>query len=171
MSWLQTLRQDPENNSARCGSSTLQSGAFLEDFTLKFSGVCGESHFDLEEPAYFTSGTVDFSLPYPKLWNPRGYGLPNLYDLHAVLLDENKSPVAEYSSRFGVRTVALERTDLNIGGSGKFAIRINGVTVRALGSNHVPIDALHSGCGASGKVLALFDELQCNMIAAGAQCL
>lgn len=165
--WLQTLRLDPENNSAqmRLFYSFNAGRRSLEDFTLKFSGICGESHFELEEPAYFTSGTVDFSLPHPELWNPRGYGLPNLYDLHAILLDENKSQVAEYSSHFGVRTVDLERTELNIGGSGKFAIRINGITVRALGSNHVPFDALHSrDAERLEKVLALFDELQCNMI-------
>ncbi|HRU32620.1 MAG TPA: glycoside hydrolase family 2 TIM barrel-domain containing protein [bacterium] len=63
----------------------------------------------------------------------------------------------------GIRTVHLERTET--AEDGIFRFIINGIPVRARGSNWVPLDALHSrDKERTIPVLELFDDLGCNII-------
>ena len=164
--WVQTFRLDRDGTAGLQIYYRFEAGRnSLDGFTLRFTGVCGDSRFEIETPAFFTSGTVKIDVPNPKLWFPKGYGQANLYQIHTALYDPKKNCKAEFDTQFGIRTVELERTELNLGGQGKFCIKINGIPIRVKGSNHVPFDALHSrDKDRIDQVLKLFDELQCNMI-------
>jgi beta-mannosidase len=164
--WVQTLGlKDDGTADLRLYYDFAAGRKSLDGFTLKFTGVCVDSNFVLNSAAYFTNGYIQFELPAAKLWYPRGYGKPELYHLHAYLYDSKMNCVAEYEKDFGIRTIELERTDMNLEGTGKFQFRINGRNVRARGCNHVPFDALHSrDKSRTQQVLALYDDLQCNMI-------
>lgn len=165
--WAYTRWIDKESNSARIRMFySLSAGkSSLAGCELIIRGTCKNSTFVQKTPAYFTYGVLNIDLPSPELWNPRGYGEPNLYDLTAELCDPDGTVLAEYHTSFGVRTAELERTETNFNGEGEFLFRINGTPVRILGCNHVPFDALHSrDPERMERTLALFDEMQCNMI-------
>lgn len=165
--WLYTKKIDFENNRAAlylCYDFSAGEES-LSGCTLHFAMDCRESHWSRVTPAYFTNGKVSIQLDNPKLWNPRSYGDADLYSLRAELRAADDSVLAQYRSTGGIRVVELERSDDNIAGSGKFAFRINGQLIRIYGSNHVPFDALHSrDSERMERTLAVFDELQCNMI-------
>lgn len=164
--WVKTFELQPDQNTARVELFySIDAGRHgIHDFTLEFSGQCRDSVFTYNSPAYFTSGRFYIQIPNVKLWYPRGYGEPNLYELQAKLMDAAGNTVAEHNSKFGVRLVQLDRSESTVG-QGKFRFLINGMVVRVLGSNHVPLDALHSrDSERMEKVLDLFDELQCNML-------
>ena len=165
--WVQTRAIDRENHRAVLRLfyhfSAGEESLFGCTLTLRMKGK--KSFWEQKKPAYFTSGTVNFEMTDPELWNPRAYGEPNLYDLSAELRGPDGKMLANYHTNCGIRTVELERTEENINGQGKFAIKVNGRVIRIYGSNHVPFDALHSRDGSRmEKTLAMFDELNCNMI-------
>ena len=61
------------------------------------------------------------------LWWPRGYGEPALYEAKVELVDEDGSVLATDTKRIGLRTVQLERTDINLPDDpGKFCFIVNG---------------------------------------------
>lgn len=165
--WLWTRNIDKVKNTAQlrlfyhfsAGEESLQ------NCTLKFRMSCKSSVWEKQTPAYFTSGVIDFELASPELWYPRAYGDPNLYQLEAALLSPDGILLASHSTSCGIRTIELDRSESNVEGDGRFLFKVNGQPVRICGSNHVPFDALHSRDESRmEKVLAIFDELQCNMI-------
>lgn len=71
-----------------------------------------------------------------------------------------------YELNIGVRTVKLNRTDFtDEDGSGEFSFEINGKKIFVLGTNWVPLDALHSkDAKRLDKALELLDDIGCNMV-------
>ncbi len=100
------------------------------------------------------------------LWWPRGYGDAALYDAKVELLSEDGKILAEDNRRIGLRTVKLERTDINLPDEpGKFCFIVNGERIFIHGTNWVPIDALHSRDVARvDEVVDMAVDLNCNMI-------
>ena len=165
--WLRTRRLDFEKDLAvlqlfyhfSCGEES------LAGCQLKFRMTCGDSVWQMDTPARFTSGAINFELPHPKLWYPRYYGKAELYQLSAVLYSAEGKELCSISTACGIRTLELEHTPDNIDGKGKFRFIINGQPMKIYGSNHVPFDALHSrDAGRMAKGLEIFEDLQCNMI-------
>ncbi len=78
---------------------------------------------------------VPFKINRPKLWWPRHYGDPNLYNLVAAL-DSGESA----SCAVGLRQVALERKKDSEGES--FVLHVNGKPVFCAGANWIPSDTL-----------------------------
>ncbi|MEA4822766.1 MAG: hypothetical protein VB111_01465 [Clostridiaceae bacterium] len=114
----------------------------IHRLSLSIDGHCGDSVFHTESKLYFTAGFVRFTVENPRLWMPRGYGEPNLYDTTVTLFVDGK-PACVHHTRVGIRTVRLDRSPREKGFH-QFQFYVNEVPVFLKGSNWVPMDAFHS---------------------------
>ena len=137
----------------------------LEGLSLRMTGCCGESEFTHVQSVPFVAGQFRLHVPNPKLWWPRGYGEACLYEVRVELL-RGARVLATRQQRVGIRTVRLDRTDLNTEDEpGCFRFVVNGTPVFVKGSNWVPADAFHSrDADRIPRMLGLFAELGCNMV-------
>lgn len=106
-------------------------------------------------------------LPNADLWWPRGYGEPALYDATVELIDEKGSVVSIDRRRIGLRTVQLDRTDINLPPDrpGRFCFIVNGEKIFIHGTNWVPLDAIHSRDEKFlDEAIRMAVDLNCNMI-------
>ena len=134
-------------------------------FTMRITGRCGDSVFRYEDGMWHTGYLFTLDVPSPRLWWPRNYGAPDLYDVTAELIRDGEV-IDTYQTRFGIRTVALDRTSTtDRDGNGEFCFRINGKRIFAMGSNWVPVDAFHwRDEERLPKILPMLDELGCNIV-------
>lgn len=149
----------------RCFIHTHLSGAFASDYRVRIEGTCGESKFSVEQRLWHTTTKVYFDVPDCKLWWPKNAGEQNLYDIQVTLL-RGEAVCDVYSVKYGIRTVELDRTEItDAEGNGEFCFRVNGKKIFILGTNWVPMDALHCNDQARlPKALALLDDIGCNMV-------
>ncbi len=113
------------------------------DCVAVLSGVCGESNFSQTFSVKNGENVFRFRVKDPKLWFPRNYGEPALYDV-TFTLQESGEKVAETTMRLGIRTVALERTSVVDESGGKFCFYVNGQRIYIMGTNWVPLDPFHA---------------------------
>ncbi|MGN1346590.1 MAG: glycoside hydrolase family 2 protein, partial [Eubacteriales bacterium] len=132
---------------------------------LKFTGACGDSRFEFTRPMRHSTFLFDFDIRNPKLWFPHNYGEPNLYTVIVELYVQDKLCESREFT-FGVRTVELERTSTtDQNGNGEFCFRINGKKVFAMGTNWVPVDAIHARDEERlPKILPMLTDLGCNIV-------
>ena len=135
----------------------------LKDYRVVVRGSCGDSSFEGSGRPIGVSGRISVNVPNTKLWWPKNYGDPNLYDVTAYLYkgDELKDT---FTLKTGIRTVELDRTSItNKNGDGEFCFKINGKKIFYLGSNWVPLDAFHSNdLERLPKAMELLMEVGCN---------
>ncbi len=113
------------------------------------------------------AGRIRMTLEEAELWWPRGYGEPALYDGTLRLVDTVTGEVLDSRTcRVGIRTVALDRTDINTPEEpGRFVFLVNGVPIFARGSNWTPMDALHSRDPQHLEdAFRIVTDLNCNML-------
>lgn len=140
--------------------------ADLKEIEVEFEGSCGEdSHFLVRQKNRATKlSRIVVEIKNPKKWFPYGYGDPNIYDSKARIYYKGEL-VHEEDFSFGLRTVALERTDTTDGVNGRFGFWINGVQVMCKGSNWVPVDIIHSrDASRYEEALALVKDCGCNIL-------
>ncbi len=77
---------------------------------------------------------VFFEISSPKLWNPVGFGEPNLYDLTIDLGEDS------YHYQIGIRKIRVDDSFDKYGRN--FAIYVNGNKVFLKGSNYIPEDSI-----------------------------
>jgi len=137
----------------------------LPQLRLRVQGRCGESSFTQVHKLEFSAGRFEIRVHNPRLWWPRGYGDPSLYQVTTQLLLGDKV-LASREDRVGIRKIELIRTEItSIEKPGQFLFKVNGVPILVKGSNWVPADAFHSrDAGRYEKILALFIDLGCNML-------
>ena len=136
---------------------------FINDYKIVIKGKCGDSEFKQEYRPFCASVKIEFPLHYPKLWWPKNYGEPNLYDVEVTLLYKGvECDKACY--KLGVRTVWLKRTSQS-GEDGEFCFIVNRKKIFALGTNWVPPDALPSRHDEyTLRDIEMVNDLNCNMI-------
>jgi len=124
----------------------------------------GVTRFEHQVPVICVHGLIECDVAGVEYWWPRGYGAQKLYEVCLELRDGQGRTRAEWTSRFGFRTVELRRTDL-AGPEGEFAFVVNGERVFAKGTNWVPLDAFHSrDADRLAETLALVVDLNCNIV-------
>ncbi len=105
-----------------------------------------------------------FPLENPKLWWPRPYGDPNMYQAEVELLAGDEV-LDSWSGRFGVRSVEIIQEHDPVEEHQTFYFQINGVPVSAYGTNHVPLDNFPALSAKREKeFFRLLDESNSNMI-------
>ena len=134
----------------------------LDKYELLLSFKCKDSYYEFHQPMYHTGGGYEFVLKKPYLWYPRNYGEPNLYDVSLKLVKQGKV-IDTYNTKLGIRLVKLERT--SFAENGKFQFYINNKPIFVMGTNWVPVDALHSRDKERiPEILPMLDDLNCNMV-------
>lgn len=132
---------------------------------IQLSGRCNDSEFSDEFILSFQYGKNLFTIDNPKLWNTRGKGLANMYNVKADLIKNN---ILQTSVNFthGIRTIKLLRKGINnVNDSGEFAFIVNGEKVFVKGTNWVPADAFHSRDKERiPAILEMAADLNCNII-------
>ena len=136
---------------------------FITDYTVVLKGKCGESEFYKEYRPFSASARIEFPFSNPKLWWPKNYGEPNLYDVELTLLYKGVE-CDKVNYRLGIRTVWLTRTS-QAGDDGEFCFIVNGKKIFALGTNWVPCDALPSRNDEyTLRNIEMVNDLNCNML-------
>jgi beta-mannosidase len=127
----------------------------------------GRVEHELPFDVPFVFGRLRWTLPREavRLWWPRGYGEPALYDA-SLTLYRGGAAVAEWRGRFGIRELELRRSeDIDARGEGDFVFVCNGERIYANGTNWKPLDPLHGRSGANvRRALDLCLDLNCNMV-------
>ncbi len=138
---------------------------YAQDYSIKFEGKCDDSSFEFKRKLFHNSGHIAFSIDNAKLWWPKNAGKQNLYDTKVSLYYKDTLK-DEYSLKFGIREINLEHTDITDNdGNGKFCFNVNGKEIFVLGTNWVPLDALHcNDTKRLQKSLELLDDIGCNMV-------
>nr|MBQ4318948.1 glycoside hydrolase family 2 [Clostridia bacterium] len=138
----------------------------LADYSLDIEGVCGDSSFRTgQKRLWHTGGNLHIGISNCKFWWPRNYGEPNLYETTATL--KYKGEVVDtYTCKLGVRTVKLDRTSTtDKDGNGEFCFYINNKRVFVLGTNWVPVDAMHSNdIKRLPEILPMLNDIGCNAV-------
>lgn len=134
-------------------------------YSIRIEGRCGSSTFSQTYPLWFSNGKYRFKVESPKVWNPVGYGDPNLYDISLTLLLDNE-PVDVQYSRLGIRTVELVRSSYtDEERNGYFHFLINGKRIYVQGTNWAPTDVYPSRMSERViKALDLVREVGCNTV-------
>ncbi len=158
--YLSTSSIDLEKKTANIDVRAEVSSAAVGG-TLRINGKCAASSFTAEKKLENTSERFSFSADNCLFWEPINYGKPYLYDVTAELIISGKT-VSEKTFRFGIRTVKLDRAELD---GGRFDFIVNGHKVFIMGTNWVPVDAFHCRHRERiGNILPMLRELNCNMV-------
>ena len=139
----------------------------FEDLKFTLDGSCGDSVWHAETPVWSAQSFVRFTIENPKLWWPRNYGEPNLYQISAKLIRVSTGEIlAEKNFEQGIRRIRLQNLPaVTLTPDPDFQFYINEVPIRVLGFSHVPADCLHSrGEGRLDKIIDMALDLNCTMI-------
>ena len=165
--YLETAKLTDNGQAARLRLhfNTTIDGQASDKYELAIEGVCGTSRFSATWPLHFRAGGRWINVVQPRLWWPRGYGDPALYDVTVSLLKEGEA-IDSVAFTHGIRTVELSRTGVTTAdGQGDFSFKVNGERVFCKGSNWVPADAYHSRDAA--RIPAILDmaaDIECNIL-------
>lgn len=86
----------------------------------------------------------DADISNPKLWWPNGAGEQHLYELTAILYDDQNNEIQRKSVETGIRTASIEQIPDATGSGSSFTIVINGKRIFGKGGNWVPADPFPS---------------------------
>lgn len=164
--YITTCTLNNQEAGLHCVYSVCMDGDFAQDYSLKLSGVCGESRFEYcLDKLWHNQGCFHFTLKDPKIWWPRDLGTPEIYEVCAQLLYKGQI-VDSNKFNFGIRTIQLNRTDAtDAQGSGEFCFVVNGEKTYIRGTNWVPLDPFHSRIAQRmEKALEFLWESNCNMV-------
>ena len=135
----------------------------IRDFTVIIKGSCDDNQFESSFRIHSFHEDLDASVESPKLWWPKNYGEPSLYDVDIILL-RNGEECDRVSMKYGIRTVELIRTSC-AGEDGTFHFKVNGKKLFINGTNWVPTDTFPSRHDEyTLRGLELLNAINCNMV-------
>jgi beta-mannosidase len=162
-----TMRVDPQARTAellvdwQIDTSRADLGGLLVRVELHR----GDCVYRSEHPVHGAHGRTRVSVKNAAFWWPRGAGDAALYDGLVAIVDRTGRKLHQRHTRVGIRTVELRRTDVTDDQGGEFLFVVNGRPIFCRGTNHVPLDALHSRDGEHlMRVLPMLVDLNCNMV-------
>ena len=165
--YITTAKVDMEKNVASLAIYTrlVTDEDLLNEFELVVTGQCGDSKFEQSIKFWSANRAASITLPQPKLWWPRNAGEQNLYEVETKLYLRGEL-CDTYTTRLGIRTVALDRTSvIDENGNGKFEFIVNGKKIFILGTNWVPLDAFPSQNEKRlQQALEMVEDIGCNMV-------
>ena len=128
------LRLDVDSNDGR---------SIVVRVHIRPLGDGGDAGWQFEFPVRLTAGRSEprltFELPAARLWQPWERGEPCLYQMHIALYAVGSPALLDtFSTRFGVRSLALQQTDQGH----PWRAVVNGEPLFLRGVNWVPLDAL-----------------------------
>lgn len=137
----------------------------LQHLRLRVQGRSGDSTFTHIHNLEFVAGRINLEVANPKLWWPRGYGQPDLYEVTTELLQDD-TVLASRRDTVGIRKLELISYDAkSLQEPALFLFKVNDVPILCKGSNWVPLDVFHSRDAARRqKVLDLAIDLECNFL-------
>lgn len=137
----------------------------IRDYSVRVTGRCGDSSFSGVCRLWHNTQQFSILAENCKFWWPKPYGEANLYEVKAELLCRDRI-IDTCELTIGIRTVELVRSDVtDQDGNGSFHFEINGRKIFVLGTNWVPLDALHSqDTKRLPQALELLDDIGCNMV-------
>ncbi len=140
-------------------------GDFITDYSVKICGKCGDNRFETVQKLWHNSYSFVFNIENCMFWYPKNYGEPNLYETTVELYYKNEL-CDIYNLNIGIRTVTLDMSPtLTKDKVGDFCFRVNGKRVFVMGTNWVPLEALHSRDGKRlTKALEMLDDIGCNAV-------
>lgn len=134
-----------------------------DGYRVRICGRCKDATFETERALCFTSHSFLIHIEKPMIWNPRGYGRPNVYTVVTELYKDG-SLIDIRKENMGIRTVEF-LTEYTPDRQGSFQVIVNSIPVMVLGTNWVALDAFHSRDRSRlGRAFRLVDDLDCNMI-------
>ena len=108
---------------------------------------------------------MHFKIDNALFWWPRGYGDAALYDAEIRLQNEQGETLSIDKRKIGLRTVFLDRSEINTAEDGRFCFVVNGEKIFIRGTNWVPLDAFHSRDASWVKsTIDMVTDVNCNMI-------
>lgn len=111
----------------------------------------------------FTSGRAVITVDEPEQWMPRSHGTPELYDVDFSVTVDGAS-VDRHQTRWGLRRLGLD-WKMSAGDDGRFRVHVNDEPVIVLGTNWVPLDAIHArDTERLAAALDLLDRSGCNAV-------
>ncbi len=146
--YIYTDYTDVQSRTARisCFASFEISEDYAQDYSFEIKGVCKDSSFRYARELWGSSchPATNDNIENCYFWWPKNAGEQDMYDVTVTLMYKGEV-VDVYTTKFGIRTVELDRTDTtDENGSGEFRFIINGTPIFCMGSNWVPLDAFHS---------------------------
>jgi len=149
----------------RFALNTQLSGDFAREYSVRVHGSCRDSSFRYESPLWHTDTQHTFSISGAYFWWPKNYGDPDLYDT-TVELYHGEELCDSLTLRVGIRTVKLHNREMiSEKDRGEFCFEVNGKRIFVMGTNWVPLDALHSNdINRVDEAMAMIGDIGCNMI-------
>ena len=163
--YLHTLLVDYKGAHVRLSYDLKIDASLYHKAYIELEGECNGKRFNAGEKVVFKHGTFNFSIDKSNLllWNPVGYGEPNLYTVKADIKDREGNILAEKTFKFGVRTVEIDFDER--GEEKKFLLKVNSTPIMIKGTNWVPLDAFHSNdSNRMEKALELLKDSGCNAV-------
>ncbi len=163
--YLHTLLVDYRGAHLRLSYDLKIDASLYHKAFIELEGESRGKKFFAGEKVVFKHGTFNFTISKENLnlWNPVGYGEPNLYTVKATVKNTDGTVLATKAFKFGVRTVEIDFDER--GEEKRFLLKVNSTPIMVKGTNWVPLDAFHSND--SSRMLTALDLLKdsgCNAV-------
>ncbi|OPZ09623.1 MAG: Exo-beta-D-glucosaminidase precursor [candidate division BRC1 bacterium ADurb.BinA292] len=137
---------------------------YRTDMAVRFRLLdAGQEVYGCTYAVQFPLVKFEFPLENPKMWWPRPYGEPHLYEAEAVLLQDGRE-IDRQTAPFGIRSIEIVMEDLPDDRQ-SFYLKINDEPVSLYGTNHVPLDSFPSQQAERlERAIELLDDSRCNCV-------